>query len=766
MNTIRLLRLAPCVAVFALALSPAHGQSAWCEAAPPQPPPLPPPVAAGGGALFLGAARMDVLEDDRIVLLGDAVMRQGAFTVRADDLEYRRSERRVTVDGTLELFTAQGDHVRGRGAGFVLHDAQEGEQGAQEGGGAAGVALRGHINDVDYVIARRAAEGADSIAASDSGAASGGGGRGSAARLQLADGDRIILEDTRYTWCPPGKDDVVIRASRLTLDHAAGVGVARHATLRFKNVPVLYLPYLGFPISDQRKSGFLLPEAGYDGVSGLVVKTPYYLNLAPALDATVRPGLHARRGPQLGGELRYLLADGEGVLDGTALPDDEVFGGRDRWAVDYRHRQRFHERLRGEVTWRKVSDGRYFDDFDGALDDSGLSWLPANARLSYRAPRWRLQTGVSAWNRTDDGVDPVNAPHNREPYLHWAASSPQRSGKPYYAIDTAVTRFTHDHRIGGRRLVMRPSLGLRAERPWGQLGARLGLHSTRYDLDSRISTGGGDGNGAADDTLSRNVPMFSADGGLLFRRHIAAGRKVQTLEPRLFYTWIPPREQRTLPSFDTVEAATDSYEKLFLDNLFLGPDRTEDANRVTLGLTSRVLDAASGAEKWRASLGRVFHLGRRRDAQGAVVSSDGVLAGELAAVLSPGWSARGFVEWDSESRVVAGARAALAYAPTATGAAPHLLRRAPHLLRLTYHHDRLQRIEQLRLNLRWSPVPRWELQFNEWYSLERRRNDRTDAALVYNGCCWQLAIGARQRRVDDGASRNSLFITFGLRTGS
>jgi LPS-assembly protein len=72
--------------------------------------------------------------------------------------------------------------------------------------------------------------------------------------------------------------------------------VAKHARLRIRGIPVLYTPYINFPIDDRRKSGFLVPSIGSSDDNGFELITPYYWNIAPNLDATFYPRYMSKRG--------------------------------------------------------------------------------------------------------------------------------------------------------------------------------------------------------------------------------------------------------------------------------------------------------------------------------------------------------------------------------------------------------------------------------------------------------------------------------------
>ncbi len=660
--------------------------------------------------LQLRAGRMVSEERDTVTLHGDAELRQGPREFTADHITYEREKREVNAAGGVTVRNAAGDILRAAQARVELHN------------------FTGEAAAVDY-------------------ATGGGIGRGRASRAELRGRGVLVLEDATYTQCPPGNDDVVLTAERVTLDSESGFGVARHAKLRFKNVPVFYLPRLSFPISDRRKSGFLFPRAGYDGDSGLVVEAPLYLNLHPSADATVTPAVHTARGAQLALEARYLVPGGGGELHGAGLPNDDALQQRDRWAVDYRHRHRFTDHLQGAVDYRDVSDNFYLGDFADGIAASSATTLPARAELRYDDGRWRAQAGAAAYTVVDNNVAAADFPYDKLPYIQLSGQGGTTVGtlRTEYGVRTSLVHFKRDHGTEGRRLRARPRLLFPLRGRGGFLIPALSLDYTRYHID-------GDGQ-----TLSRTVPLFSVDGGLVFERD--AGRFVHTLEPRVFYVLAKNKMQDGLPLFDTSKARGGNYEQLFRDNLFFGGDRIGDANRISVGVESRLLDGV-GAQTFRAAIGQMFHLRRPRvglspdDAAGRRSE----LIGE-AGFTKGAWRGGVFAMWDTASDRLRGGRLRLGVESDAENGAEigYQFRRADD----AKSEDGAVRQWRLRA---WRQLgERWRVTVDEWYSVEHQRSVYADLAFTYDNCCWGITVRGRQRLSADGDSRNSLLASFRLK---
>src|SRR5262249_28335004 len=153
----------------------------------------------------------------------------------------------------------------------------------------------------------------------------------------------------------------------------------------------------------------------------------------------------------------------------------------------------------------------------------------------------------------------------------------------------------------GRRTTVFPSLSYPIVSPEYFLTPKVGLSATYYSLDNTPP--------GTPDTISRVVPIFSLDGGLTFERDSQAfGQAVtQTLEPRLFYVYVPFRNQNQIPLFDTA-IADFNYAQIFTENQFSGGDRINDANQLTAAVTSRLLLPSNGQEIMRGTFVQRYYF--------------------------------------------------------------------------------------------------------------------------------------------------------------
>jgi LPS-assembly protein len=428
---------------------------------------------------------------------------------------------------------------------------------------------------------------------------------GSADRVDLIDSTRASAVNARYTSCPrngPDAPDWILSTRRLHLDFEANEGVAEGAVLRFLDVPILALPKLSFPITDQRKSGWLPPSLKLDNRSGFEVAVPYYWNIAPQRDATLTPKIATRRGAGADVEFRYLEPRFEGLVGLDAWPNDLV-DGRRRFGLRYVHEGTLGDASANQHLTRyslkgaRVSDDDWWKDFPGAIPsltprllaqqaevERPLSWSRGHGIVYARARHWQVL----------QSADRITSPYQRSPQVGLRVHAALDGGLQVDA-ESELNRFTlpsGDLAAGGARPVGARwhALGT-ISRPWRRPGwwvvPALSLNWAAYDTEGRSAT-------------SRSIPTLSLEAGAEFERQaVVFGRALhQTLEPRVRYVRTPYRDQSAIPNYDA--AGKDfNFTSIYSDNAWSGIDRVSDSHQLTFGATSRLVDEATGAELLR-----------------------------------------------------------------------------------------------------------------------------------------------------------------------
>ncbi|MDH5254368.1 MAG: LPS assembly protein LptD, partial [Gammaproteobacteria bacterium] len=434
--------------------------------------------------------------------------------------------------------------------------------------------------------------------------------RGSADRIAVDETRRLSLTNVTYTSCASGKDDWLLRAGSLSLDRETGTGTARNARLEFKGVPILYTPYLTYPIDNQRKSGLLLPDVGNSDQRGIEFELPYYFNLAPNYDATLTPHYMSRRGLQAKGEFRYLSGGTSGLLTGEYLPNDDVTD-ENRGLVSWFNQSELPAGWRGTVDATDVSDTGYFEDLASGLAQTSQTHLRRRVDLEFFSDTWSSLLRVEDYETLDEAIVPEDEPYRRVPQLAINGFWPDAPLGLELGVESQMAYFDRKTGVTGLRSHLLP------EASWPlQLGPVLvepyaAFDYTTYDLN--------DVDPAGDDSPSRSVPIYSVDMRTLLDRVWGDGGKwLQTIEPRVQFVHVPFEDQSALPVFDTIEPDFNLVQ-LFRRNRYVGLDRLSDTDQLNLGITTRLIRSKDGSQFLTATIGETQYFSSR----------DVVLPGEL-----------------------------------------------------------------------------------------------------------------------------------------
>lgn len=616
---------------------------------------------------------------------------------------------------------------------------------------------------------------------------------GSASVLVYRDADGIITIDNGvFTRCEPGDNAWLVQGDHIELNRQSGMGMARDITLRVKNVPVLYLPWVSFPISDQRASGFLAPVIGSTRDGGLDIATPYYLNLAPNYDLTLTPRLQTQRGVMLGVESRYLGSSFGQQLLLNLLPDDKLFDPAtltrpdsdsppksDRWAIDYDFAATLGHGWSAFVDYRSVSDEDYFQDFgNDGLNSTTQSFLYRSASVNWRNRHWAFSAATQDVQLIDPNVSRLYEPYRTLPRLSLDGFYNLPGGLEY-AINGEYTVFERDLNparfsatdiangilVTGSRLAVTPQLSLPLGNSYAFFTPTLKYKYAAWTLDDQAR--------GSTDSPSRGIASFNLDSGVVFERETLIGgtNYRQTLEPRLYYLYNEYEDQRDIPLFDTSEL-TFSFNQLFRDDRFSGKDRVGDANQLTLAVSSRFY-APDGQEKARVSLGQIRHFEDRRVTLQALpgireMLSRSALTGEFNYQLAANWRSGAYLEWNTRENSADVGNVQLQY-QSETGRILNAAWRYRDMPAPVFVNGFDRRIKQSDVSAVWPLATNWSVvgRWNYDYS-----NDRTlegIAGVEYSNCCWRVRVIARSWIDNDALffgredNNNGVFVQFELK---
>lgn len=688
--------------------------------------------------MFVSAKASRYAQQEQVATLaGDVVLRQANIQVEADEANLYQAENRGELKGDVRL-RSNGMLVVGEQAEIQL------DSGAAE------------IDDAEYVLhAARA--------------------RGDAKYIKRGEDAIIRLKDGTYTTCAPGSNAWQVKGNNIKLDPATGMGTATNATLRIKDIPVFYTPYIQFPIDDRRQSGFLAPTAGYSSNDGVILTTPYYFNLAPNYDATLYPRLMSKRGLMMQGDTRYMTESSEGIVSGSYLDDqdDENKGQpkyeKTRYLASWQHTQGLDERLLGQVDYTKISDPYYFQDLGTDLEVSSTTYVNQQGQLTWRGDSYTARLNTQAYELAT--VTDIT-PYDRLPQISLDGVLPYQPGGLNFTYGTEYVSFQRNldeyvfngvespdlaltglNRASGDRSHAQPGISLPMETSWGYLTPTAKYLYTNYsvDLDQRGQNTLAPGV-EYDESQNRSVELYSLDSGLYFDRdtRLFGTSLRQTLEPRLYYLYVPYKDQNDLPIFDTAEPSF-SYASLFRENRFVGKDRIGDSNQLSAGTTSRFVES-NGFERAQIGIGQAFYFEDRQVQMPGIQTQDAstsptALFGQYR--MDRDWRLSSDYAYDSDRSETNSGSLMFHYQPENQvnkifNAGYRYRNDAIVFNQQTNEYqaggDDQYKIEQSDVSMIWPVVPQWSAIARWQYDYNQNKTLEAFGGFEYDSCCWKVRL--------------------------
>jgi LPS-assembly protein len=657
------------------------------------------------------------IQGDVVQLSGGVEARQGYRRLRAEEAEFDRTQEWGKLHGDVEL-REPGLLVRGATGSLNTRTGEASLTAAQF------VLHEKHVHGGADLATRRA--------------------------------DEILeFDDAYYSYCPPLEEQWVLHAKELEVDLEDGTATARDARIEMGGYPVFYTPYLKFPIDDRRKSGFLWAEAGTDSHGGADIALPYYFNLASNYDATLTPRYIADRGLLTELETRYLSHQlGYWELGGAFISGDDLFqedypdDDGDRWLAAVDQHGLFNQRWRTKIDFTNVSDDDYFRDLGTtSLQVQQSTHLAQRGEMDYLGDNWLTQLRLEKFDTI--AKDVTTDPYRKVPQLTLLRSTPELDFKPNLLLESDYTYFDHSTDLKGHRVYNSLGVSYPMSSIWGFIKPVAKYRQINYDLDESVFF-----DQQEDDTPDVGAPLFSLDGGLFFERDLQWGDStwLQTLEPRTYYLWADHEEQQGLPDFDTSEL-TFAFNQLYRDTRFSGRDRLDDANQVSVGITTRIIDPATGTEKFTASLGQIYYFDDRLVNVGQPQSTDfegsSAIAAEFSFAPIQQLDIRTSVLWNTDEDEIDQTYIQMGFVGND---------RRIFNLGYSYRRERstnsdLSDISQVDFSTYFPVNNEWSIFLRTLYDLEDTSRINDMAGIEYNSCCWRVRL-VYQRHLDQKAGTN------------
>lgn len=674
------------------------------------------PVSRETTPTFARAQRIEGTIDEKIVLEGNAEIRRGGTVLRGDRITYTQATDEVSVDGNARIY--------GRGATFSAPSLRFHVD-----------AQTGSMSDASFTYSARQ-------------------GRGEASLIEFLGEQRVRMESATFTTCSPGDQSWWVQADKIEVDGLEESAHASFARLYFQGLPILASPMLGFPIGERRRTGFLTPSFGLSTTVGTDIRTPFYWNIAPNYDYTLTPRFMSKRGVLFGNEFRFLTPDLSGTLMYDVIPNDrQTDDARDYTGVrlNYAGTGAFSGFAAG-VNYNRVSDDNYFVDFSSTILGSSQKVLPQDSFVSYTQPFWNSGVRVTKNQTLQDPSAPVVPPYERVPQVTLNGFVADWHGWDL-GVQFDGTRFVNPGipLPEGSRIIVNPRVAYPIQAAGWFVIPRAQLSATYYSIDAEHFPN--------DTSQSRVLPILSLDSGLIFDREGSwFGRSaVQTLEPRLYYAWIPYRDQSKLPNFDSALADL-NYVQFFTENIYSGYDRIVNANQLTFALATRVLDQETGAEWLRAAVAQRYYFTPQQvtlPGETPRASNESDLLAGLTAQLGNNWALDLAAQYSAEQSEISRATAGARWQP----------RRSSVLsgyYRYVAGDPNQGGTNQIDLSAQWPLSDRWYAVGRYNYSIEDRKPIEVIAGFEFKEDCWLVRFAFQRFQTTTESSTTNFYIQLEL----
>tara|TARA_B110000503_G_scaffold128921_1_gene200573 strand:- start:1794 stop:4526 length:2733 start_codon:yes stop_codon:yes gene_type:complete len=671
-------------------------------------------------SLRVNANSTETLPGNVAVLDGDVQISQGYRQVRSNNARIDQTERTVALEGNVQ-FREPGLLLLGESAEVDI-DSKE-------------ITLK----DATYVLHDVSV-------------------RGNAKTLSRAKDGVITITDATYSTCEPGDSTWQMQTSEISIDQESGFATVKNAQLRVKDVPIFYVPWIKFPVNDNRVSGLLFPTIHSSTRNGFDYAQPIYWNIAENYDATITPRYMQERGLALNTEFRHLsnltttdvvgefLGNDKGGKDDsdidplTGLPE---YRSQDRYLIGLTHLGGIGEAWSTYMDVNKVSDNDYFRDLGGASQEStSIVNLRRVAGATYKTEHWDYRIEAQDHQIVVDGLE--------DQY----SVLPQISVNGYYRFDNnlvmdinnQISQFDHDNPdvVTGNR--NRTDYGITWDKrwTWGYFRPQFRIKYLSYNLDLNSAA-------LTDESPSATVPVSSIDTALFFERDNSwFSGYTQTLEPRLYYVKAEFKDQSAFPDFD-IREFTPSYNLLFRDERFNGGDRISDEDRLTMALTTRYIDKKTGQERFTASIAQsVNYQDRYVSLTGApselaeLARNQSPLALKMSGRVNNSWRFTTDIIYDGHDNEMDKSIIGVRYNDRQNRVFNATYRSTKRVPRLVDNAILSQDIEQVDLSAflpvagNFNVVARWNYDFTNNRPLD------IFTGFEYNSCCWRASVVARR----------------------
>ena len=557
-------------------------------------------------------------------------------------------------------------------------------------------------------------------------------GRGKASRFAIKDNSELLLTDATFTSCPGDEPSWLMASNEISISQKEGWGEAWNTTFKLGGIPVLWVPYVTFPIVNQRKSGLLFPKFGSTSVYGTYYSQPIYFNLAENYDFTFTPQYMSEKGLLWKGNFRHLSKTSENLLQLEYLNQDKSnkeLGSRH--LVYWQHESNWSNNWHLTIQASDVGDDNYISEFDSAYHHKTDTQLNNFLSLNYYSDNFDFE--FLSQNIQELGPQTASYATPVQLAANWQTDEYANVFKAKF--DSQYTLFTHNSfeidRV--KRLHLAPELVFDWYSPAYQLLVSTSYLSTHYQKRNQFT--------GVEEDIDRGVVKHRVLAGLNFEKETTYfGKSVrQTLEPKIQYVYAQDVDQSNIGLYDS-QLLKEDYFSLFRDNTYSGIDRIAAMNQATIGFSTSIFDQ-SNKELLRFGMAQIVKFENADGTNEPIDNSKAPIAVEWFGQLSENWQIDGGLLYNRENKVMDSAFVSLDY----------WLAEDKNLQINHRYADNLAgtKINQSGFFASYQVNANWAVAASYHYDLESDNNMDALFGIEYRSCCWSIQVAAKRQVVVD-----------------
>ncbi|MBI32676.1 MAG: hypothetical protein CMD98_02260 [Gammaproteobacteria bacterium] len=577
--------------------------------------------------------------------------------------------------------------------------------------------------------------------------------RGSSEEFRIEEDNQFILIKPTYTTCNQLDQSWELIADEILIKEDEGE--AKNIALRFKNIPVLFLPRLTFPTNDDRKSGFLVPSFGSSSKRGLEIEIPYYWNIAPNIDLKTTVNWMKKRGADMKSELRFLTPKQKVFIELNHLPSDDLFNDDRTYSrVNYQFNPSLNTQI--EISGEYASDTSYFEDLSQSTNESSRTHLARDIVFKSFGKNWLMNIGMTNYQMLDNQPECLaieicdqDDPYRLKPYMNFNGNWQSKESNINLDVNAELISFDHFQNKGGKRIRNRTTLSKIFNFSGIKVKPSIGIDYAKFKADS---IGFRPEHIEAD--AKRTIPIYSLDVRANLIKISNDDDIRHSLQPRVMAVHIPYEDQSDFPFIDTLMPDF-NYFQLFNENRFIGNDRIGDTSKISYGIVAKRTRIQSGKDLIEFTLGQTLHL---RDEKigipGDSLRNSGSLTNlaSLNIAMTESLNLKLDHYWDSDVDQLKRSQIGIEYRNS----------KSKHL-NLSYRF-RKQSIKQLHGTFSWPIRNQWSFIGHYKYSIKDRKTIDQFFGLNYETCCWSISAVSRKHLIyRNGETDSSFSIQFMLK---